>query len=298
MPGLSLSCNPTGDADSDNDCDCDDAVILGPFFESGTYDSRADLCNDEGVLGLCDGRVNLADAVAFTTLLETSNLNRQTIEIRCTGATLAAVPNQITLKPGDWIRIRNMDAACEQTCLETYAVIDFPASPGLFPGGLSYEVPHPFLGHCDLKIPVSASAGMYKYDVTVFETLPGPDPVCIAIANNPLDPYIVVDPAASGVDELLIPGRFALHAAAPNPFQQATTVAFDVPPDGGIIRIAICDVAGRLVRLLVESPQAPGRKSITWDGRDDRGSLMPTGIYLVRMQAERYSETRKLVLAR
>jgi hypothetical protein len=92
--------------------------------------------------------------------------------------------------------------------------------------------------------------------------------------------------------------RFALHAAMPNPFGLSTTIRYDVPALGGAVRLSIHDVGGRLVRSLVDDVEAPGAKSITWDGRDRSGRMLPAGIYLVRMQAADFVQMRKLVLSR
>ncbi len=101
-----------------------------------------------------------------------------------------------------------------------------------------------------------------------------------------------------GVEGSPTPVRFALHAAAPNPFRQGTAFTYDVPSPGGAVRLSLYDVGGRLVRSLVDGPQTPGAKSIAWDGRDDSGHTLPAGMYLVRMQAAGYTQMRKLVLTR
>jgi len=95
---------------------------------------------------------------------------------------------------------------------------------------------------------------------------------------------------------------------APNPFGSATTIEFDVPGSGanGAPRIAapraasvsIYDVAGRLVRRLVDAPLAPGRYRVAWDCRDDRGSPMPSGVYFARVEAGGTAAGRKLILVR
>jgi hypothetical protein len=101
-----------------------------------------------------------------------------------------------------------------------------------------------------------------------------------------------------GVDGSPAPSRFALHAAAPNPFRQGTAFSYDVPLRGGAIRLGIFDLGGRLVRSLVDGPQTPGAKWIVWDGRDDAGHALPAGMYVVRMEAPSFVQSRKLVLTR
>jgi hypothetical protein len=62
------------------------------------------------------------------------------------------------------------------------------------------------------------------------------------------------------------------------------------------VRIELFDVAGRHVRRLADGPAAPGRQVIVWDRRDERGYSVGLGIYLCRMDAPGYTETRKLVV--
>ena len=62
-------------------------------------------------------------------------------------------------------------------------------------------------------------------------------------------------------------------------------IAYIVPADAGNapIRISIHDACGRLVRLLVDRAQSPGRHFVSWNGRDDNGRTMPSGIYTFRV---------------
>jgi len=95
-------------------------------------------------------------------------------------------------------------------------------------------------------------------------------------------------------DEL--PARFALRQNTPNPFNPVTTIAYDVPAPGGRVTIAIYDVAGRLVRTLVDSSQEPGRLAAVWDGTDETGAMVGSGVYYCRMQSDDHDETIKLTL--
>jgi hypothetical protein len=105
--------------------------------------------------------------------------------------------------------------------------------------------------------------------------------------------------AASGVgDQSTIPDRFALYQNVPNPIHPTTVIRYDVPTGGGHITLKIYDVAGRLLRRLVDGAQTAGVKSVRWNGVDDRGSLVVTGIYFYRLAAPGYEQTRKMVLIR
>ncbi len=52
----------------------------------------------------------------------------------------------------------------------------------------------------------------------------------------------------------------------------------------------------RRVRLLASGPHNPGTYSVVWDGRDEAANLLPSGVYIYRLRAENYSQTRKMVM--
>ncbi len=88
----------------------------------------------------------------------------------------------------------------------------------------------------------------------------------------------------------------ALEQNVPNPFNPLTTIAYSVPADAAEIRIAVYDVAGRLVRTLAAGVAEPGRHAVTWDGRDEKGERVASGIYFVRLAAGDRARERKIVL--
>jgi hypothetical protein len=92
------------------------------------------------------------------------------------------------------------------------------------------------------------------------------------------------------------PPAFALHANIPNPFNPQTTIQYDIPAGGAGVNIAIYDVGGRLVRALVDEHRAPGTWSVQWNGEDDRGNRVSSGVYFYRMRAGSFVETKKMVL--
>ena len=94
------------------------------------------------------------------------------------------------------------------------------------------------------------------------------------------------------------PPPFRLHANVPNPFNPRTTISYDLPA-AAQVSLKIYDLAGRRVKVLQEGvSEKPGRHDITWDGRDDSGRRVPAGVYLFRLEAGGYSETRRMVLVK
>jgi len=100
-------------------------------------------------------------------------------------------------------------------------------------------------------------------------------------------------------DDAILPGDFVLKQNYPNPFNPSTTISFEVPaPSGQKVTLAIFNVLGRRVRVLVNEKLAPGSHSIAWNGRDQSGKSVASGVYLYRLKAENYQVTKKLILMR
>lgn len=100
----------------------------------------------------------------------------------------------------------------------------------------------------------------------------------------------------TGVPDEITPESYKLRQNAPNPFNPRTTIRYDVPAGGGNVEIEIVDVAGRLVRTLVNEHQTQGEKSVEWDGRDEAGNQLATGVYFYRLAAPGVDESRKMLL--
>ncbi|MFQ6103742.1 MAG: FG-GAP-like repeat-containing protein [Candidatus Glassbacteria bacterium] len=95
-----------------------------------------------------------------------------------------------------------------------------------------------------------------------------------------------------------IPTTYALYQNYPNPFNPQTTIGFDLPDAGEkiAVRLSIYDVRGRLVRKLVDGELSPGQHRVIWDGRDDAGVSLGSGVYLYMIKTGDFTESRKLVL--
>jgi hypothetical protein len=88
---------------------------------------------------------------------------------------------------------------------------------------------------------------------------------------------------------------FSLLQNYPNPFNESTRIRFSLQQPG-FVSLEIFDLLGRKVRILVSGHQTPGDKSVMWDGKDDSGKGVPSGIYFYRIEFENSSETNKLLL--
>jgi hypothetical protein len=89
--------------------------------------------------------------------------------------------------------------------------------------------------------------------------------------------------------------RNALAQNYPNPFNPTTTIAFSIK-SRGVVSVRVYNVAGELVRTLVNENRAAGPHAVVWDGRNDTGSPVASGVYFYRLVTKGFSQTRKMVL--
>jgi hypothetical protein len=99
----------------------------------------------------------------------------------------------------------------------------------------------------------------------------------------------------SGIEEGPVNAVFALQAITPNPFVGSTTVSFSVANTTNV-SLKVYDISGKLVTTLVDGTRNAGSHNIEWNGTDNAGRNVAQGIYLVRMDAESFSATKKVVL--
>jgi hypothetical protein len=81
----------------------------------------------------------------------------------------------------------------------------------------------------------------------------------------------------------------------PNPFGPETRIHYELPGEA-VVRLAVYDAGGRLVRNLLSANQPAGSHQVRWDGRDDTGARVAHGVYYYRLEAGRETAVRKLVV--
>jgi poly(3-hydroxybutyrate) depolymerase len=96
-------------------------------------------------------------------------------------------------------------------------------------------------------------------------------------------------------DDMLSPQTYALHQNYPNPFNPETSISYDLASEG-LVSIKIHDLRGTLIKTLVNDVQPSGYKTIKWDGTNDRGQKVSAGLYLYRIDAEGFTDTKKMAL--
>jgi parallel beta-helix repeat protein len=103
-------------------------------------------------------------------------------------------------------------------------------------------------------------------------------------------------------DVAKLPTVFALEQNYPNPFNPSTTIRYQLP-EAGTVRIAIYNMLGQQVRTLVSSGQTPGYYTLQWNGADDNGRILSSGMYVYRMEAvtaskQKFVNTKKMLFVK
>ena len=101
-------------------------------------------------------------------------------------------------------------------------------------------------------------------------------------------------PTAVAIDAVL-PRVLRLWPNYPNPFNNATAIRFEVPREGAV-ELVVYNLMGQRVAVLVAEELAAGAHRVTWNGRDENGRELASGMYLYRLQAGERTQTRKLLL--
>ena len=83
----------------------------------------------------------------------------------------------------------------------------------------------------------------------------------------------------------------------PNPFNGTTTINYSVA-ESGVVGLRIFDTSGRLVRVLENRGRTPGSYSVLWNGKDDLGHAVNSGVYFCRIKINKFSQSRKIIYLR
>ena len=107
--------------------------------------------------------------------------------------------------------------------------------------------------------------------------------------------YVQTTDVKQEIEDRNKPSEFSLFQNHPNPFNQNTKIRFDLPK-ASFVSLNIYDVLGRKVRSLVSERLSSGHKSVLWDGKNDSGEGVASGIYFYQLRVADFPETKKLVL--
>ena len=93
------------------------------------------------------------------------------------------------------------------------------------------------------------------------------------------------------------PEEFELHQNYPNPFNPSTTIEYAVPSSGPV-ELSIYDVSGRKTATLVDESKSAGLYAAEWSGENDAGNPVASGVYIYRIEAGSYRESKKMILVK
>jgi len=139
-----------------------------------------------------------------------------------------------------------------------------------------------------LLVKVRNLYGGYGFSLGIFEE----------DGDTPWGLEYLLSPEVTYVEEAsFVPVGFVLGRNYPNPFNRGTTIPFELS-EGAFVRLAVYDIYGRKVRTLVETRMEAGEYRTRWDGRDEGGREVSSGVYVVRMEAGEFSKAMKIILLR
>lgn len=145
-------------------------------------------------------------------------------------------------------------------------------------------------GGSDARVILSGFSYHYIRDI-----VPGFPPARVEHLRDILIWLINVIPEPTGIPT--VTARNFLENAAPNPFNPTTNIRFGVK-ERGQVTLKIYNVAGQLVRTLVNEVKAPRPEGfeVTWDGRNNSGTAVSSGVYFYKLSTSNFTQTKKMVL--
>ena len=136
------------------------------------------------------------------------------------------------------------------------------------------------------------ACGSYEAYLIISSNDDDEDPIIVPVA------MLVYEVGVSGVDSsTALPGVLALGPNYPNPFNPTTAITYFLPQNGNA-RLAIYDARGGLIKNLVLGPQPAGFHEVRWNGTNEMGAPVASGVYFARLEAHGGASTRKIIMAR
>ena len=103
------------------------------------------------------------------------------------------------------------------------------------------------------------------------------------------------------MDLVEVPRKFMLYDNFPNPFNMTTSIRFDIPEteaNNNIVTISVYDILGKKINDMYRGPLLPGRYQLQWNGKNDTGSDMASGLYILLLQSPSFFSSKKMILLR
>ncbi|MCB0284222.1 MAG: T9SS type A sorting domain-containing protein [Calditrichaeota bacterium] len=105
--------------------------------------------------------------------------------------------------------------------------------------------------------------------------------------------------AESRVENSILPDKFALYPNFPNPFNPSTSIRFDIPAmsqESLDITLTIFNTMGQKVTTLFDGKVTAGSYSLVWNGLDDNGAILPSGVYIYNIKSDLFTASNRMLL--
>ncbi len=215
---------------------------------------------------------------------------------------LSYLENQGTLAAPVWVVVPGYFGGLDvgSNCSPTLGDYDHDGDQDLITGNLSHAVR--YFAHEganwveDASVVAGITAGQNA--APALADLDGDGDLDLTIGNyaGTFNYYRNLGPPTAVPDADVVAAKLAL-AAYPNPFNPSTTLRFRLSTPTTVL-LAIYDLAGRQVRTLAVGKLPEGDHAVRWDGRDENGALLSSGVYFGRLRAGKDMRTAKLVFVK
>jgi len=105
---------------------------------------------------------------------------------------------------------------------------------------------------------------------------------------------VMSNPQTNISDKEIVPAKISLNQNFPNPFNPTTTISYDLP-EQSMIKLTVFDIRGQEVTNLNNGIKQPGKYEVQWNGMDQAGNQVSTGVYFCRLETGYFSQTIKML---
>jgi len=157
-----------------------------------------------------------------------------------------------------------------------------------------YEIYRKLETDAEFGMPIGfVGPGVFQFiDDTIEDNTVGYTYQVKAVDGNP-DHYVVTEPIDTLVED--IPEVFALSKNFPNPFNPTTTIEYQIPTAGNV-ELVIFNMAGQVVRTLINESKDAGYYKVMWNGRNDMGETVASGLYFYKLVSGNFNKIEKMTL--
>ena len=290
-----------GDADFDSDTDINDVLTVVDFILEEDYPTEDELRNVDVNM---DGDINIADIIMMVDIIFSTTSARSVDfdpnEVAYFDLKSDYSSSTLNLEIDYDGPIRGMEFElnynAELVDIQTPHLIDTQGnvmiSSNIVAEGTKKVVVADMqggtikpIGKAYLSIPVKFNGSIY--DIGQVEI----DNIKVAGFAGDLINYV----SRTAISEVkLIPSDFSLQQNFPNPFNPSTEIRFDLPEEGQV-ELSVFNMQGQKVRTLESGRMTPGYHAIIWNGTNDNGSRVSTGMYFYSIQTNKFQAVRKML---